>query len=165
VALSLASSNGVEATGARATVMTLKCSNFAARFSCSIAPDVPVTVFGDPSRLQQILVNLLSNSMKFTERGEVRLQVIKNSEASDGTLRFSVSDTGMGIAPEKQQLIFQAFTQADSSSSRKFGGTGLGLAITSHLVEMMGGRIWLESETDKGSTFHFTVRFELDKQA
>jgi len=131
-----------------------------------VEPDVPLTVLGDPGRLQQILVNLLGNSIKFTECGEVRLQVEKVSEDAEGAvLRFSVSDTGVGIPPEKQQVIFQAFTQADSSSTRRFGGTGLGLAITSQLVGMMGGRIWLESKVGKGSAFHFTVRIGLNKHA
>ncbi len=131
-----------------------------------VEPDVPLRVLGDPGRLQQILVNLLGNSIKFTECGEVRLQVEKVSEDAEGAvLRFSVSDTGVGIPPEKQQVIFQAFTQADSSSTRRFGGTGLGLAITSQLVGMMGGRIWLESKVGQGSAFHFTVRIGLNKQA
>jgi PAS domain S-box-containing protein len=131
-----------------------------------VEPDVPLTVVGDPGRLQQILVNLLGNSIKFTECGEVRLQVEKVSEDAEGAvLRFSVTDTGVGIPPEKQQVIFQAFTQADSSSTRRFGGTGLGLAITSQLVGMMGGRIWLESKVGQGSAFHFTLRIGLNKQA
>lgn len=125
----------------------------------AIAPDVPRVVVGDPGRLQQIVVNLLSNAVKFTNEGEIRVSVESCPEPGPGvTLHVSVQDTGVGISPEKQSIIFQAFTQADSSTTRKFGGTGLGLAIASHLVEIMGGKIWLESAEGKGSTFHFTVK-------
>jgi two-component system, sensor histidine kinase and response regulator len=125
-------------------------------------PDVPTGVLGDPGRLRQVLVNLVGNAIKFTPRGEVVVQVEKSSEtADDVTLHFCVRDTGIGIAPEKQKTIFEAFVQADASSTRQYGGTGLGLSISSQLVGMMGGRIWVESEAGQGSTFHFTVRLDL----
>jgi CheY-like chemotaxis protein len=133
---------------------------------CHYEPDVPAAVRGDPDRLRQVLVNLVSNAIKFTKRGEVVVEVAKLSEtANDVQLHFSVSDTGIGIPPEKQKAIFEAFTQADTSSTRRFGGTGLGLTISSQLVELMGGRIWVESELGKGSTFHFEVRLGLVEQA
>ena len=108
-----------------------------------------------------MLVNLVGNAIKFTDRGEVAVAVEKESEAEgEVTLHFSVRDTGIGIARDKQQMVFEAFTQADNSTARKFGGTGLGLAISQRLVEMMNGRIWVESAGEGyGSTFHFTVRF------
>jgi signal transduction histidine kinase len=115
---------------------------------------------GDPDLLRQILINILGNGIKFTDRGEVSLRVnVASTRANEAILHFIVSDTGIGIPAEKQQLIFEAFTQADSSSTRRFGGTGLGLTIASQLVHMMGGQIWLESEVGTGSTFHFTLRF------
>ena len=127
--------------------------------ACDLGPDVPSRVLGDPGRLRQILVNLTGNAIKFTERGEVVIRVEQSPGSGEGVqLHFSVSDTGIGIPPDKQQHVFSAFAQADSSSTRNFGGTGLGLTISSQLVELMGGRIWLESEEGKGSTFHFTVR-------
>ena len=126
---------------------------------CRCAPDLPSTTLGDAGRLRQILVNLVGNATKFTERGEIVMGVDKLSETPDSvTLHFSVADTGIGIPPEKQQAIFEPFVQADASSTRQFGGTGLGLSIASQLVGMMGGRIWVESEVGRGSTFHFTVR-------
>jgi signal transduction histidine kinase len=120
-------------------------------------PEVPQTVMGDPGRLKQILVNLLSNAIKFTETGTVQLRVEASRIAEKPVLHFSITDTGIGIPLEKRETIFQAFTQADSSFTRRFGGTGLGLAIASQLVLLMGGRIWVESEVGKGSTFHFTI--------
>jgi two-component system sensor histidine kinase/response regulator len=126
---------------------------------CDIDPDVPDEIVGDPTRLRQIIVNLIGNAIKFTEQGEIGLGVSMESQCGDELqLSFSVRDTGIGIAPEKQKVIFQAFSQADSSTSRKFGGTGLGLTISLRLVEMMGGRIWLDSELGKGSCFHFTLK-------
>ncbi len=124
-----------------------------------IAPEVPLTLEGDPHRLQQILTNLIGNAIKFTERGQVILAVENDpSSPVPGHLRFSVTDTGIGIASEKQELIFKAFTQADGSINRKYGGTGLGLAISRRLVELMGGKIGLESQAGQGSTFFFTVQ-------
>jgi signal transduction histidine kinase/CheY-like chemotaxis protein/HPt (histidine-containing phosphotransfer) domain-containing protein len=128
---------------------------------CDIDPELPRLVRGDPGRIRQILVNLAGNALKFTERGEVVVRVAPEAVSEhDLLLRVSVSDTGIGIPPEKQAVIFDAFTQADSSTTRKYGGTGLGLAISSRLAAMMGGRIWVESEPGVGSTFHFTVRLE-----
>jgi PAS domain S-box-containing protein len=131
---------------------------------CDVDQGVPDVLVGDPSRLRQIVVNLLSNALKFTERGEILLRV--ETEAltlGDATIHFSVRDTGIGIPREKQQVIFEAFTQADSSTTRRFGGTGLGLTISARLVAMMRGRMWVESELGKGSTFHFTARLGLAK--
>ena len=126
---------------------------------CELAPEVPELVRGDSSRLSQIIINLVGNAIKFTDNGEVALNV--QAEATEGgnqTLHFTVSDTGIGVPRDKQELIFNAFAQADSSTTRKYGGTGLGLSISKRLIEIMGGKIWLESEEGKGSRFHFTVR-------
>ncbi|HEY8549977.1 MAG TPA: two-component regulator propeller domain-containing protein [Vicinamibacterales bacterium] len=123
-----------------------------------VAPDVPDALTGDAGRLRQVLINLMSNAIKFTHEGEVHVRV--DAEPSDpGTVvvHVAVSDTGIGIPPEKQQLIFEAFTQADGSTSRKYGGTGLGLAICSQLAALMGGRLWVDSTPGQGSTFHFTA--------
>jgi PAS domain S-box-containing protein len=125
-------------------------------------PDLPDRLVGDPGRLRQVLVNLVGNAIKFTEHGEVGLRVEAESRQADtAVLHFSVSDTGIGIPPEKQERIFEAFVQADGSTTRKYGGTGLGLAISTRLVGLMGGRIWLESQPNQGSRFHFTAQFGL----
>src|ERR1700738_3512414 len=110
-------------------------------------------------RLRQILINLTDNAIKFTERGEVVVKVI-NQAAPNGEshLHFSISDTGIGIPPEKQAAIFEAFAQADGSTTRTYGGTGLGLSIASQLIQKMQGRIWIESKVGEGTTFHFTAR-------
>ena len=129
---------------------------------CDIRSDVPHTIVGDYTRLRQVLLNLLGNAVKFTDKGEVVLQVeAKEQQASTAELHFVVRDTGIGIPPEKQQLIFEAFTQADGSSSRKYGGTGLGLTISSRLVGAMGGKVWVESQVGQGTTFHFTIKCDL----
>jgi PAS domain S-box-containing protein len=127
--------------------------------------NVPERVTGDATRLRQVLVNLVGNAIKFTERGEVSVQV--EAQALDATrviLHFRVTDSGIGIPKEKQSMIFEAFTQADSSTTRNYGGTGLGLAITTRLVMLMEGKLWVESEWGQGSTFHFTVTFRLAPQ-
>jgi PAS domain S-box-containing protein len=127
-----------------------------------VRPEVPEWLMGDPGRLRQVLVNLVGNAIKFTERGEVVVDVSRAAETAGGVeLHFLVRDTGIGIPEEHRQRIFEAFTQADSSTTRKYGGTGLGLAIAKYLVERMGGRIWVESEEGRGSTFHFTAQFQL----
>ncbi len=126
---------------------------------CDVAHDVPQVVCGDPGRLRQILFNLVGNAIKFTGAGEVAVHVNLDSKSSEvPLLHCIVSDTGIGIAPEKVQMIFDPFTQADASTTRQYGGTGLGLTITARLVQVMGGTIWVESEVGKGSQFHFTVR-------
>ncbi|HEY6332488.1 MAG TPA: response regulator, partial [Blastocatellia bacterium] len=139
-------------------------------------PDLPEHLIGDPSRIRQILVNLVGNSIKFTEHGEIVVRVEEESRSSDQVgLRFSVTDTGIGIPEEKQNSIFEAFAQADGSTTRKYGGTGLGLTISARLVKLMGGCIWVDSPADTGSharerlaagpgsTFHFTLRFSLQE--
>ena len=133
---------------------------------CDIAADVPQALIGDPGRIRQVLVNLIGNSLKFTAKGEVVLRVTREVGATQPEmLHLAIRDTGIGIASDKLGSIFEAFSQEDSSITRKFGGTGLGLTICARLVEAMGGRIWVESELGKGSVFHFTLRMELDKVA
>jgi CheY-like chemotaxis protein len=130
--------------------------------SCRIAPEVPDAVVGDPGRLRQVILNLVSNAIKFTDEGEVAVNVSIDERGKDDVrLRFTVRDTGIGIPEEKQWEIFGAFVQADTSTTRKYGGTGLGLTISTQLVEMMDGRMWLDSEVGKGSNFHFVARFGL----
>ena len=127
--------------------------------SASTDPDVPLFLKGDPARLRQVVVNLVSNAVKFTQKGSIRVLVsVEPPPKQANMLHFLVVDTGPGIPPDKQGLILEAFTQADASITRRFGGTGLGLAICRDLVNLMGGRIWVESEPGRGSTFHFTVR-------
>jgi PAS domain S-box-containing protein len=133
--------------------------------ACRIAPDVPDALVGDPGRLRQVLINLVGNAIKFTERGEVTVDVSAKRVDHDVELMVVVSDTGIGIPPEKQSIIFGAFVQADASTTRRYGGTGLGLAISSQLVELMGGRIWVESNIDHGSRFAFTARFDRQQGA
>ncbi len=167
--------------------LALKAQQQGLELACHVPPTVPEWVIGDPGRLRQILVNLVGNALKFTDAGEVVVEVKCNSTTDDTEntdqkertqpgpasslsvpsvpsvveLHFAVHDTGIGILPEKQEQIFAAFAQADTSTARRYGGTGLGLTISSHLVAMMGGRIWVESEVGQGSTFHFTACFGL----
>jgi signal transduction histidine kinase/DNA-binding response OmpR family regulator/HPt (histidine-containing phosphotransfer) domain-containing protein len=156
----------IEAVGFRldevlASVKTLtaqKAHDKGLEFLAHVSPDVPDAFVGDPLRLGQVLTNFVNNAVKFTERGEVRIEVgVESRDAERATLRFSVHDTGIGMTPEQSARLFQPFTQADMSITRKHGGTGLGLTIARRLVELMGGRTWLESEPGKGSVFHFTA--------
>jgi signal transduction histidine kinase/PleD family two-component response regulator len=125
-----------------------------------ISPDVPEALVGDPGRLNQVVVSLIGNAIKFTERGEVVMRVERESSShAPVSLHFTITDTGIGISDDQREQIFEAFTQADGSSMRQYGGTGLGLTISKELVEMMGGRIWVESTMAAGSTFHFTATF------
>ena len=131
------------------------------RIVCHLNVEVPVGVISDSVRLRQILMNLIGNAIKFTHQGEVTIRVSFDSTTGiNNQLRFSISDTGIGIPEDRQQQIFQPFVQVDGSSTRRYGGTGLGLAIASQLVELMGGKIWLESEVGQGTTFYFTVGAE-----
>lgn len=126
--------------------------------------DVPLSLVGDPLRLGQVLINLSNNAVKFTEQGEIVISVEKEENFNGrGKLRFSVRDTGIGISPHQQANLFQAFSQADTSTTRDYGGTGLGLSISKYLVERMGGEIWVESELDQGSTFYFNAEFGLGR--
>jgi PAS domain S-box-containing protein len=144
--------------------MSLRAHQKGLELAYDLQPDVPDALVGDPGRLRQMIVNLVGNAIKFTEKGEVVLHVETESRTSeDILLHFTVSDTGIGIPAERQAAIFEAFTQADGSMTRTYGGTGLGLTISSRLVALMHGRIWVESEPDKGSRFHFTARFGLQK--
>jgi PAS domain S-box-containing protein len=146
--------------------LALRAHQKGLELTCDILPEVPENVVGDLTRLRQIIINLIGNAVKFTESGEVGLRVAVDSRTQgDLVLHFAVTDTGVGVAPEKQKLIFDAFSQADGSTARKFGGTGLGLTICSRLVELMGGKIWVESALGQGSSFHFTARLGEGKQA
>jgi PAS domain S-box-containing protein len=153
-----------DSVGETLSTLALRAHHKGLELACHIRPDVPDALIGDPVRLQQIIINLVGNAIKFTDQGEVVMRVSEEASTEDDVyLRFSVTDTGIGIPEDKQQLIFNVFEQADSSTTRKHGGTGLGLTISSELARMMGGRIWVESEKGKGSTFHVTARFGLQK--
>jgi PAS domain S-box-containing protein len=142
--------------------LALRAQQKGLELACRVAPEAPETVSGDPGRLRQVLVNLIGNAIKFTGRGEVVVDVQPETRTEkDICLHFSVRDTGIGVPKEKQRNIFEAFTQVDHSTTRKYGGTGLGLTISAQLAAMMGGRIWVESEAGQGSTFHVTARFGL----
>ena len=144
--------------------LSMRADEKGLELTCQILPNVPEALIGDPTRLRQVLVNLLGNAIKFTAKGEIIVLVEKESETeSEVVVHFSVRDTGAGIAPENQAAIFGAFTQADNSITRTHGGTGLGLTICKRLIEMMSGRIWIESELGRGSTFHFTARFGIQQ--
>ncbi len=143
-------------------ILALRAHQKGVELVCLIEPEVPLLLQGDAGRLRQILSNLIDNAAKFTHQGEIALHVSLDAEEDDGSviLRFMIKDTGIGISDDKIGQLFVAFTQADGSTTRKFGGTGLGLAISKQLVEMMGGEIGVESEVNKGSAFHFTVRLQ-----
>ncbi len=142
--------------------LAIKARQKGLEFIFDVAPGVPTTVVGDPARLRQVLLNLVGNALKFTERGEIEARVQTETQTAEGTmLRFSVRDSGIGIPADKQHKIFSAFSQADSSTTRKYGGTGLGLTIAGQLVGLMGGKLWVESQAGSGSTFYFTVQFGL----
>jgi PAS domain S-box-containing protein len=150
-----------ETVGMAIRMLASKAGQKNIRLHSVIAPEMPDGFRGDPYRLRQILVNLIGNALKFTTQGEIEVSVRQEAGAQGAPqLHFAVRDTGIGIPPDKQQLIFEAFSQADSSTTRRFGGTGLGLTICQRLVQMMGGRIWVESTPDVGSTFHFTAQLE-----
>ncbi|MBW2650002.1 MAG: response regulator [Deltaproteobacteria bacterium] len=150
-------------------VMAVRAHEKGLELAYHVMPDAPTELLGDPVRLRQILINLVGNAIKFTEKGEIFVQVkkqvseVENQMSEDGKveLLFSVTDTGIGISPEKIDTIFDIFTQADSSTTRKYGGTGLGLAISKQLVKLMGGHIQVESKPGQGSTFSFTARFAI----
>ncbi len=153
-----------ESLGNTMKALALRAHKKRLELAYQIAPDVPEMLVGDPGRLRQVVVNLVGNAIKFTEHGEVVVRVEKESQAADEVcLHFQVTDTGVGIPARRQGLIFEAFTQADSSTTRQYGGTGLGLTISSRLVALMRGRVWLESEAGQGSKFHFTVRLSVRK--
>jgi CheY-like chemotaxis protein len=162
-----------DSVGDTLKALALRAEEKDLELACHIDPDVPDALVGDPGRLRQVVVNLVGNALKFTDRGEVlvnvsRLEEDRNRPPEPRTsvrLQFSVADTGIGISPQKQKLIFEAFAQVDSSTTRRYGGTGLGLTISSHLVSMMGGHLWVESAEGEGSTFHFTARFGLAQSA
>ncbi len=149
-----------------ATMPALRAHDKGLELICAAAPDVPARLSGDPGRLRQVLLNLAGNALKFTEHGEISVRAALVSETdADAVVRFSVKDTGIGIAPDKQARIFEKFTQADASTTRRYGGTGLGLAISKRLVELMGGGIGLLSEEGRGSEFWFTVRLARQAEA
>ncbi|HEY5028498.1 MAG TPA: response regulator, partial [Candidatus Angelobacter sp.] len=141
--------------------MALRAHQKGLELACHVDPSIPRLLMGDAHRMKQVLINLLGNAIKFTETGEVVLRVIAEDRTPDEVrLRFAVSDTGIGIPAEKQQLIFEAFSQADASTTRKFGGSGLGLAISSRIVKLMGGKIWVSSTAGEGATFYFTAALQ-----
>jgi PAS domain S-box-containing protein len=142
--------------------LALRADDKGIELLCDVSPEVPETLIGDPGRLRQILINLVGNAVKFTIEGEVSLKVEASAlEDQVGLFHFIISDTGIGIAPEKLGEVFESFSQADTSTTREFGGTGLGLTISRRLAEMMGGRVWVESEPGVGSNFHFTAKLGL----
>lgn len=148
-----------------AKVFALQARQKGVMFTCDVPSTVPAEVTGDPGRLRQVLTNLLGNAVKFTQAGGIELRVaVESSGPEDLCLRFAVIDSGIGIPADKQAVIFQPFSQADGSMTRKYGGTGLGLTISARLVELMHGRIWVTSEAGKGSSFYFTANFGVGEQ-
>ena len=151
-----------EAVAEASRTMALRAHQKGLELAYQIDPAIPRLLMGDAHRLKQVLINLIGNAIKFTEKGEVVLRVTaEESTRSEARLRFALSDTGIGIPAEKQQLIFEAFSQADASTTRKYGGSGLGLAISSRIVALMDGRMWVESKPGEGSTFYFTARLQV----
>jgi CheY-like chemotaxis protein len=143
-------------------ILAMKANEKGLELACHLSPDVPCAMIGDPNRLHQILINLIGNAIKFTDSGSVTVQVMQDPELPmPGALRFSVSDTGIGIPSDKLGSIFESFTQAHPSTTRKYGGTGLGLTISKQIAELMNGRIWVESTLGYGSTFHCCVQLEV----
>lgn len=155
-----------ESLGPCIKALAIRAHEKGLELTCHIRPEVPQVLRGDPGRLRQVVLNLLCNAIKFTEHGEVGLRVsVESRGPKRARLHFMVHDTGIGIAPEKKAMIFEAFSQADGSTARRFGGTGLGLTISKRLLQMMGGTIWVESTLGQGSAFHFTVSLEIGKLA
>jgi len=153
-----------ECVAGAAQMMMLRAAEKGLEIACRVAPEIPDHLRGDSGRMQQVLVNLIGNAVKFTVAGEIFVNVNAESITSEKVrLHISVSDTGIGIPSEKLDQIFRPFEQAESSTTRRFGGTGLGLAISRQLVEMMHGRIWIDSELGRGSTFHFTAEFGIGR--
>ncbi len=147
-----------ECVGKAMKLFMIKADDKGIELAARIDPSIPLRHVGDPGRLRQIIVNFVGNAIKFTEQGEIVVDVNPEQVTTpSGGLHFTIRDTGIGIPKEKQQKVFEAFSQADASTTRRFGGTGLGLTISTRLIEMMGGRVWLESEVDVGTTFHFIV--------
>ena len=143
-------------------IMILSAYDKGIELVCRVAPDVHRFRLGDPTRLRQIITNLIGNAIKFTKKGEVVLNIVSDSDSSDPELlTFCVRDTGIGVPVERQETIFNSFSQADTSTTRKYSGTGLGLTICKRLVELMGGKIWIESESGKGSQFFFKIKYPL----
>ncbi|MCC6139671.1 MAG: response regulator [Nitrospira sp.] len=141
-------------------ILAMRANEKGLELACHLAPDVPSSLIGDPHRLNQILINLIGNALKFTDKGSVIVRIVNEPGATTpGVIRFSVTDTGIGVPPEQLAKIFESFTQAHSSTSRHYGGTGLGLTISKHLAERMNGRIWADSTVGQGSTFHCTLAF------
>ena len=154
-----------EALEATLKTLALRADEKGLELLCEVAPEVPEMAKADPTRIRQVVVNLVGNAIKFTEHGEVALKVsIEHEEGPSRIAHFTVTDTGIGIPSEKLAAIFDPFSQADTSTTRKYGGTGLGLTISSRLVAMMGGQIWVESEVGKGSRFHFTIKLETSEK-
>ncbi|MDT8286638.1 MAG: response regulator [Elusimicrobiales bacterium] len=154
-----------ELTSKACEMMSVKAYKKNVEISCRIDPDVPVFLRGDATRLRQVIMNLMGNSVKFVEKGWVELSVRKHSQSAEtAELLFSVRDTGIGIAPDRLGAVFEKFTQADASTTRKYGGTGLGLPISKMIIEKMGGKVWVESEVGVGTIFFFTASFRLQKE-
>jgi signal transduction histidine kinase/DNA-binding response OmpR family regulator len=166
IELELINFNFLDCVSDTVSSLALKAQKKGLEIVCQIPPKFSYNVTGDPGRLSQVLINLTNNAIKFTEKGEIIVSAKEKSRKEGKTLiHFIVSDTGIGIPKEKQQLIFNPFIQSDGSYTRKFGGSGLGLTISQQLVELMGGKIWLESSVGKGSKFHFTVELGISKES